>query len=35
MADSIILATAWEYGAIIGTLDADFKGIPSVKYFSK
>lgn len=35
MADSIILATAEEYGATIWTQDADFKGLPGVKYFAK
>lgn len=35
MADSIILATAEAYGAVIWTLDSDFKGIKGVKYFSK
>jgi predicted nucleic acid-binding protein len=33
MADSIILATAREYKAILWTQDADFKGFPDVKYF--
>lgn len=35
MADSIILATARFYDATIWTQDADFKNIPSVKYFPK
>ena len=35
MADSIILATANKYEAIIWTQDTDFKGKPSVKYFAK
>jgi predicted nucleic acid-binding protein len=35
MADSIILATAREYDAIIWTLDSDFKNIKGVKYFPK
>jgi len=35
MADSIILATARAYGATLWTMDADFKGIQGVKYFSK
>jgi toxin FitB len=35
MADSIILATAQEYTAIIWTQDSDFKNIKSVKYFPK
>jgi len=35
MADSIILATAVEFNAIIWTQDADFKNIHNVKYFPK
>ena len=35
MADSIILATAREYEAILWTLDSDFKKIEGVKYYSK
>jgi len=35
MADSIILATAQEFNAIIWTQDADFKNISNVKYFPK
>jgi predicted nucleic acid-binding protein len=35
MADSIILATAWKYGAIIWTQDTDFQGKPSVMFFPK
>jgi len=35
MADSIILATAQEYKAIIWTQDADFQNISSVKYFPR
>jgi toxin FitB len=35
MADSIILATAREFKAIIWTQDADFKNISNVKYFPK
>ena len=35
MADSIILATAQEFKAIIWTQDSDFKNISKVKYFSK
>jgi len=35
MADSIILATAQLYDAIIWTQDADFEGIAKVKYFQK
>jgi toxin FitB len=33
MADSIILATAQVYSAIIWTQDADFREIPGVKFF--
>jgi len=35
MADSIILATALEFNAIIWTQDSDFKNITNVKYFPK
>ena len=35
MADSIILATAQLHNATIWTQDADFKGIPGVKYFQR
>ncbi len=35
MADSIILATARLYDAVIWTQDADFKNIPGVKCFPK
>ena len=35
MADSIILATASQFKAIIWTQDADFKNIGNVKYFPK
>ena len=35
MADSIILATAREYDAIVWTLDSDFENIKNVKYFTK
>ena len=35
MADSIILATAQEYKAIIWTQDADFQNIGNVKYFPR
>jgi predicted nucleic acid-binding protein len=35
MADSIILATAKEFGATIWTQDSDFKNMASVKYFRK
>ena len=35
MADSIILATAKRYNAVVWTLDSDFKNIDGVKYFPK
>ena len=35
MADSIILATAQEFNAILWTQDSDFKNISNVKYFPK
>ena len=35
LADSIILATARQFGATIWTFDADFKDLPGVKYFAK
>jgi toxin FitB len=35
MADSIILATAREFKAMIWTQDSDFKDITNVKYFPK
>jgi predicted nucleic acid-binding protein len=35
MADSIILATAQEFKAILWTQDADFKNMSNVKYFPK
>jgi len=35
MADSIILATARAYQAIVWTQDSDFAGIDGVKYFPK
>ena len=35
MADSIILATAQEFKAVIWTQDSDFKNISRVKYFPK
>ena len=35
MADSIILATAEEFKAIIWTQDLDFKSLSNVKYFPK
>ncbi len=35
MADSIILATARLFGATLWTQDADFEGMPDVRYFPK
>jgi predicted nucleic acid-binding protein len=35
MADSIILATAKEFNAILWTQDSDFKNINDVKYFPR
>ena len=35
MADSIILATAIQFNATLWTQDADFEGLPHVKYFPK
>ncbi len=35
MADSIILATAQEFKAILWTQDSDFKNIRHVKYFPR
>lgn len=35
MADSIILATARVYDAVVWTQDADFKDIPKVQYIEK
>lgn len=35
MADSIILATAKHYDAIVWTLDIGFKDLPGVNYFHK
>jgi len=35
MADSIILATAQAYQATLWTQDADFEGMPGVKYVAK
>lgn len=35
MADSIIYATALLYGACLWTQDADFKGLPKVKFFAR
>lgn len=33
LADSIILATARSYGAVLWTQDADFEGLEGVKYY--
>ena len=35
MADSIVLATAHSVNGIVWTKDADFKGLPDVKFFPK
>jgi len=35
MADSIILAAAGEFKAVLWTQDSDFEKIPGVKYFPK
>jgi predicted nucleic acid-binding protein len=35
LADSIILATAKQFGATIWTMDGDFEGLPNVRYFTK
>lgn len=35
MADSVMLATAHEYGASLLTQDADFQGIDSVQYVQR
>jgi len=35
MADSIILATSREHGAVLWTQDADFESIPDVNYIPK
>ncbi|MBT6991318.1 MAG: type II toxin-antitoxin system VapC family toxin [Gammaproteobacteria bacterium] len=35
LADSIIFATSIKYDATLWTQDADFKGLPNVKYFAK
>jgi predicted nucleic acid-binding protein len=35
MADSIVLATAREYGATLWTQDADLEGLPAVQYRKK
>ena len=35
MADSIVYATARRHGALLWTQDADFKGLPGVKFIAK
>ncbi|MGE9269111.1 MAG: type II toxin-antitoxin system VapC family toxin [Verrucomicrobiales bacterium] len=35
LADSLIYATARQFGATLWTQDADFEGLPNVKYFPK
>jgi predicted nucleic acid-binding protein len=35
LADSIILATAKQFGATIWTMDGDFEGMPHVRYVAK
>jgi predicted nucleic acid-binding protein len=35
MADSVMLATAREYDAVLWTQDSDFKGIEGVRYIAK
>lgn len=35
LADSIILATARQHGATIWTMDAEFEGLPNVRYVAK
>ena len=35
LADSVILATALQYKATLWTLDADFEGLPGVRYFAR
>lgn len=35
LADSIILATAKQFGATIWTMDRDFQGLPNVRYIAK
>ncbi|MEZ4379319.1 MAG: type II toxin-antitoxin system VapC family toxin [Gemmatimonadales bacterium] len=35
LADSIILATAKQYSATVWTMDADFDGLPDVRYVPK
>ena len=35
LADSIIYATARQYGAMVWTMDADFSRLEGVRYYSK
>ncbi len=35
LADSVILATAWHYVAVLWTQDSDFQNLPGVRYFPK
>jgi len=35
LADSVVLATARHHGAQLWTQDADFKGLPEVRYWAK
>jgi toxin FitB len=35
MADSVILASALEHGAVLWTQDADFKGLEGVRYVAR
>ncbi len=35
LADSILFATAQQYNATLWTMDADFEGLPGVRYFAK
>jgi predicted nucleic acid-binding protein len=35
LAESVILATAYAYEAILWTQDADFEGLPGVQYQAK
>ncbi len=35
LADSVILATARQFGATLWTMDADFKDLPGVRYVPK
>ena len=35
MADSLILATARKYNAVLWTQDIDFEGLPGIQYFPK